>query len=70
MISSESFLQYYGRDLSISAGRGRFQWGPGRFGSLFLNAHTPPFDYVRFDAAIRFGPTVNPDCTIPLYMAL
>ena len=50
---SESFLQYYGRDLSLAAGRGRFQWGPGQFGSLFLNSEMPPFDYVRFDAAIE-----------------
>jgi hypothetical protein len=50
---SESFLQYYGHDLSIAAGRGRFQWGPGQYGSLFLNSQMPPFDYIRFDAAIE-----------------
>lgn len=50
---SESFLQYYGRDLSLAAGRGRFRWGPGQFGSLFLNSQMPPFDYVRFDGAIE-----------------
>jgi len=50
---SESFLQYYGRDLSVTAGRGRHRWGPAQFGSLFLNSYAPPFDYVRFDAAIE-----------------
>ena len=50
---SESFLQYYGRDLSLTAGRGRFRWGPARHGSLFLNAQMPPFDYVRFDAVLE-----------------
>jgi len=50
---SESFIQYYGRDLSLAAGRGRFGWGPAQFGSLFLNSQMPPFDYVRFDAAIE-----------------
>jgi hypothetical protein len=50
---SESFLQYYGHDLSIAAGRGRHQWGPAQFGSLFLNAYAPPFDYVRFDAVLE-----------------
>jgi hypothetical protein len=50
---SESFLQYYGRDLSVTAGRGRHQWGPAHSGSLFLNSRMPPFDYLRFDAAIE-----------------
>jgi len=50
---SESFLQYYGRDLSLAAGRGRFRWGPARQGSLFLNSQMPPFDYLRFDAALE-----------------
>ena len=50
---SESFLQYYGRDLSIAAGRGRHQWGPGQFGGLFLNSYAPPFDYLRFDAVME-----------------
>jgi hypothetical protein len=50
---SESFLQYYGRDLSLTAGRGRFRWGPARHGSLFLNSQMPPFDYLRFDAALE-----------------
>ncbi|HEY3296175.1 MAG TPA: capsule assembly Wzi family protein [bacterium] len=50
---SESFLQYYGQNLSLAAGRGRFRWGPAQFGSLFLNSQMPPFDYVRFDAAIE-----------------
>jgi hypothetical protein len=50
---SESFLQYYGRDLSIAAGRGRFRWGPAHFGSLFLNSNMPPIDYVRFDAVFE-----------------
>lgn len=47
---SESILQYYGRNLSISAGRGRHKWGPGYFGGLLLNSYAPPFDYARFDA--------------------
>ncbi|MBU0509978.1 capsule assembly Wzi family protein [bacterium] len=51
--TSESFLQYYGGDLSITAGRGRHRWGPGQFGSLLLNSSGPPFDYVRFDAALE-----------------
>lgn len=51
--TSESFLQYAGDDLSLAAGRGRFQWGPGHFGSLFLNSKMPPFDYVRFDAVLE-----------------
>jgi len=50
---SESFLQYYGRDLSVAAGRGRFRWGPARQGSLFLNSQMSPFDYVRFDAVLE-----------------
>ncbi len=50
---SESFIQYYGRDLSITVGRGRHHWGPGQFGSLFLNSNNPPFDYVRFDAVLE-----------------
>ena len=50
---SESFIQYYGKDLSIAAGRGRHRWGPGQFGGLFLNSNAPPFDYVRFDAALE-----------------
>jgi hypothetical protein len=50
---SESFLQYYGHDLSITAGRGRFRWGPARQGSLFLNSQMPPFDYLRFDALLE-----------------
>lgn len=50
---SESFLQFYGRDLSLAAGRGRFRWGPARFGSLFLDSRNPPFDYVRFDAVLE-----------------
>lgn len=47
---SESILQYYGRNLAISAGRGRHKWGPGYFGGLLLNSYAPPFDYARFDA--------------------
>ncbi|MDD5089253.1 MAG: hypothetical protein PHI18_10730, partial [bacterium] len=39
---SESFLQYYGRNLSVTAGRGRHRWGPAQFGSLFLNSQAPP----------------------------
>lgn len=50
---SESFLQYYGRNLSITAGRGRNYWGPSRHGSLFLNSQMPPFDYVRWDAVLE-----------------
>ena len=50
---SESFLQYYGRDLSATVGRGRHRWGPAHSGSLFLNSRMPPFDYARFDAAIE-----------------
>jgi hypothetical protein len=50
---SESFLQYYGHDLSLAAGRGRFRWGPARQGSLFLNSQMPPFDYLRFDAVLE-----------------
>ncbi|RPH93238.1 hypothetical protein EHM69_10860 [candidate division KSB1 bacterium] len=50
---SESFLQYYGRDLSLSAGRGRHHWGPAQFGSLFLNSRMPPFDYLRFDGTLE-----------------
>lgn len=50
---SESFLQYYGHDLSLTAGRGRFRWGPARHGSLFLNSQMPPFDYIRFDAVLE-----------------
>ncbi len=46
---SESMLQYYGRHLSVSAGRGRHKWGPGYFGGLLLNDFAPPFDYARFD---------------------
>lgn len=46
---SESLIQYYGRDLAITAGRGRQQWGPAQYGGLFLNGYAPPFDYVRFD---------------------
>jgi hypothetical protein len=48
---SESLIQWYGRDLALTAGRGRHQWGPGYFGGLMLNSYAPPFDYVRFDAA-------------------
>ncbi|MBI5059465.1 hypothetical protein HZB60_06760 [candidate division KSB1 bacterium] len=51
--TSESFVQWYGKDLSLAAGRGRFQWGPGQFGSLFLNSKNPPFDYLRFDGAFE-----------------
>ena len=47
---SESILQYYGKNLAASAGRGRHKWGPGYFGGLLLNSYAPPFDYVRFDA--------------------
>ncbi|MBL0059938.1 MAG: hypothetical protein IPP40_00150 [bacterium] len=47
---SESILQYYGKNLAISAGRGRHKWGPGYFGGLLLNSYAPPFDYARFDA--------------------
>lgn len=47
---SESIIQYYGRNLAASAGRGRHQWGPGYFGGLILNGYAPPFDYARFDA--------------------
>ncbi len=50
---SESFVQWYGRDLSLAAGRGRFYWGPAQFGSLFLNSKMPPFDYVRFDGVFE-----------------
>ncbi len=50
---SESFIQWYGRNLSLSLGRGRHAWGPGQFGQLFLSAEGPPFDYVRFDAVFR-----------------
>ncbi len=50
---SESFVQYYGRNLSLAVGRGRHAWGPGRFGQLFLSAQGPPFDYVRLDAVFR-----------------
>ncbi len=50
---SESFMQYYGRDLSLTAGRGRHRWGPAHSGSLFLNSRMPPVDYLRFDAAIE-----------------
>ena len=50
---SESFLQYYGRDLSLTVGRGRHRWGPAHSGSLFLNSRMPSFDYARFDAAIE-----------------
>jgi hypothetical protein len=50
---SESFLQYYGKDLAVAAGRGRFRWGPAHFGSLFLNSNMPPIDYVRFDAVFE-----------------
>lgn len=46
---SESMLQYYGRHLSVSAGRGRHRWGPSYFGGLLLNDFAPPFDYARFD---------------------
>ncbi|MBU1920103.1 capsule assembly Wzi family protein, partial [bacterium] len=46
---SESLIQYYGKDLAITAGRGRHQWGPAQYGGLFLNGYAPPFDYVRFD---------------------
>ncbi len=49
---SESQLQYYGRNLSVTAGRGRHHWGPGYFGGLILNRNTPPFDYARFDASV------------------
>ncbi len=52
---SESFVQWYGRNLSVALGRGRHQWGPGRFGQLFLSAEGPPFDYARLDAVLR-GP--------------
>jgi len=47
---SESILQYYGKNLAASAGRGRHKWGPGHFGGLLLNSYAPPFDYARFDA--------------------
>lgn len=47
---SESILQYYGKNLAVSAGRGRHKWGPGYFGGLLLNSYAPPFDYARFDA--------------------
>lgn len=47
---SESFIRYFSRNLAVTAGRGRHHWGPGQFGSLFLNSRMPPFDYVRFDA--------------------
>jgi hypothetical protein len=50
---SESFVQWYGRNLSATLGRGRHQWGPARFGQLFLSAEGPPFDYARFDAVFR-----------------
>jgi hypothetical protein len=50
---SESFIQYYGRDLSVAAGRGIHRWGPGQFGGLFLNSKAPPFDYFRFDAVME-----------------
>ncbi len=58
---SESFIQWYGRNMSLSLGRGRHAWGPGRFGQLFLSAEGPPFDYVRFDAVFRGkdGPVLN-----------
>jgi len=52
---SESFVQWYGRNISVALGRGRHQWGPGRFGQLFLSAEGPPFDYARLDAVLR-GP--------------
>lgn len=47
---SESMFQYYGRNLAVTAGRGRHKWGPGYFGGLLLNSYAPPFDYARFDA--------------------
>ncbi|MCB9358000.1 MAG: hypothetical protein H6505_05420 [Calditrichaeota bacterium] len=46
---SESIIQYYGKDLAVSAGRGRHKWGPGSFGGLLLNDYAPPFDYARLD---------------------
>jgi hypothetical protein len=50
---SESFVQWYGRNLSVALGRGRHQWGPGRFGQLFLSAEGPPFDYARLNTVLR-----------------
>ncbi len=47
---SESILQYYGKNLAVSAGRGKHKWGPGHFGGLLLNNYAPPFDYARLDA--------------------
>jgi hypothetical protein len=47
---SESLIQYYGRNLAVTAGRGRHKWGPSYFGGLLLNDYAPPFDYARFDA--------------------
>ncbi|MBM3325303.1 MAG: capsule assembly Wzi family protein, partial [Calditrichaeota bacterium] len=50
---SESFVQWYGRNASLTLGRGRHAWGPGQFGQLFLSSQGPPFDYARLDAVFR-----------------
>ncbi|MFH1010361.1 MAG: capsule assembly Wzi family protein [bacterium] len=50
---SESFVQWYGRNASLSLGRGRHAWGPGQFGQLFLSSQGPPLDYARLDAVFR-----------------
>jgi len=42
-----AYLGYSGSLFSARIGRGRHQWGPGRYHSLLLSAQHPPYNYVE-----------------------
>ena len=42
-----AYLGYSGSLFSARIGRGRHQWGPGRYHNLLLSSQQPPYDYVE-----------------------